>query len=357
MVDHVLIRPLPFAQQDRLVKLYEDHPAQNSRFWITSAATFRDWKQMSKSFEIVAAYRGLSVNITGQGVPQSLDGAPVTAEVFPLLGVQPALGRFFTADDDRDSAPGTVILGYGLWQGLFAGDPLVLGRTIYLYDLPYTIVGVMPKSFYFPNRDAQIWTPMRWGPQDFQNRLNYYVNAVGRLKPNVSLQQAQAEMRTVAGQLALAYPKELAQTGVTVLLLRDDVSDQPLLMLKVLFGAALCVLLIACTNLANLLLARATVRRRELAVRTALGAGRERLIRQMLTESLILAFVGAPSVCSSHIRRCRCWCVSCPSLFRLRRFPRSTSGCCYSLFCSSVSPVSVSALFPRSASFAARPAA
>ena len=237
----------------------------------------------------MGAYTSLSVNLTGMGEPQTLDGSRVTSEVFPLLGAQPVIGRLFSAEEDRDSAPGTVLLSYGLWQGLFGGDPGVLGRVIDLYDTPYTVIGVMPKAFYFPNRDAQLWTAMRWGPQDFENLEDTYIYGIGLVRSGVPVEQAAAELRTIASRMAQENPKELKNTSATTVLLRDDIADQPKLMLKVLMGAAICVLLIACTNLANLLLARAMVRRRELAVRTALGAGRERLIRQALTESLMLA--------------------------------------------------------------------
>lgn len=293
MVDHVLLRPFPFLQQDRLVKLREDDLSGLGRYWDASPANYRDWKAMSTSFESMGAYRSLSINMNGgQGDPERIDGASLTAELLPTLGVLPAMGRLFTEQDDRDSAPGAVILSDGLWQERFGGDPAVLGRTIELDNIPYTVIGVMPKDFYFPTREAVLWTPMRWAPSAFEERRDTYIFPVGRLKPGVTVEQAQAEMRTIGAQLARAYPKELSQVGIFALRLRDDISDRTRLMLKVLLGASLCLLLIACTNLANLQLARAMVRRHELAVRTALGAGRERLVRQMLTESLLLSLAG-----------------------------------------------------------------
>ena len=293
MVDHVLIRPFSFPAQERLVKMREDDLSGLERFWDVSPANYRDWKRMSKSFESMGAYRGLSVNITGgHGDPQNIEGASVTAELLPTLGVQPLIGRVFTTEDDRDSSPATVILSYGFWKERFSGDAAIIGRTIYLEDLPYTVIGVMPKDFYFPSREARVWTPMQWHADAFEDRLDTYIFPIGRLKEGVSLEQAQAEMRVVAGRLSRAYPKELARVGIAAFRLRDDIPARSRLMLKALLGAALCVLLIACTNLANLLLARAMMRRRELAVRAALGAGRERLIRQMLTESLVLAIPG-----------------------------------------------------------------
>lgn len=292
MLNHVLLRPLPFRDQDRLVKLHEDDLSDLARFWDVSPANYRDWKHMSTSFESMGAYRSLLVNMTGQGEPQLLDGASLTAEVLPILGVKPLLGRVFTKTDDSDSAPGTVVLSYGLWHEQFGGDAGVLGRTIELDNTAYTVIGVMPPDFYFPTREARLWTATRFGPDDFEDRTNTFIYPIARLKDGISSAQAQAEMRTIAAQLAHAYPREIAQVGITVDNLRDEISLRSRLMLKVILGAAVCVLLIACMNLANLLMARALVRRRELAVRAALGAGRERLIRQTLTESLLLALPG-----------------------------------------------------------------
>ena len=292
MVDHVLVRPFPFAHPDRLVKLWEDHPTQGFHRWELSPANYRDWKRMSASFASFGAYRGILANLVGQGEPQYVAGASLTAELLPMLGVQPLLGRVFSPEDDREGAPGTLLLSYGLWQDSFGADAAVLGRKLLVDGQPYIIIGVMPQSFHFPDRDARIWTAMRFGPHDFEDRLNCYIYGIARLKPGVRIDQAQAEMGAITGQLAAAYPREILHIGATVVRLRDDVSPQSRLMLNALLGAALCVLLIACANLANLLLARAMARRRELSVRAAMGAGRERLVRQMLTESLILAVLG-----------------------------------------------------------------
>lgn len=290
VADHVLIRPLPFRDPEQVVKLWETLPS--SPRLEPSPPNYRDWKQMSTSFEQMAAFRGLAANLVGAGAPEVLHGASVTANLFAMLGVQPALGRLFTEADDRESSPGTVLLSDDLWKTQFAGDSNVLGRAIRLDDVPYVVIGVMPPDFAFPSRDAQIWTAMRFAARDFQDRNNYYLQVIARLKPGVSLERARAEMHLIATQLQREYPKENRHTGAIVIRLRDEISDRSRLLMFSLCAAAFCVLLIACTNLANLLLARAMARGRELAVRTALGSGQERLVRQLLTESLFLAGIG-----------------------------------------------------------------
>jgi predicted permease len=291
MVNHVLLRPFPFAQQERLVNLYEDH-GRNGNQWDIAPANFRDWKRMSSSFESLAFYHGTVLNLVGQGDPREVAGAALTADMLPTLGVTPMIGRGFSSEDDREGAPGTVLLSYALWQEAFGGDASVLGRKVLLNNEPTTVIGIMHKDFYFPNRTALLWTPVRFGPSYYEDRHDNWVFGIGRLKAGVTIPSVRAEMRTIAAQMQRAYPKDLANVGITLNSLRDDLPGQATMVLKTLFGAALCVLLIACTNLANLLLARAMTRRRELAVRAAMGAGRERLVRQLLTESLILAITG-----------------------------------------------------------------
>lgn len=290
LADQVLLRPLPFPQSERLVKLWQTVPGY-SRMEL-SPANYRDWKNMSRSFQGLGAYNSNAVNLVGQGEPERVDIAAVDSDVLPVLRVQPLLGRAFAPADDREGAAGTVLLSYGLWQRHFGGDPAILGRQLLLNNERFTVIGVMPRSFCFPDRDAQLWTPLRLAADSYVDRNDNYLHAVGRLRPGVTLAQASSEMNVVASQLERQYPKENEHSGATVYLLRDDVSSQSRLLLLALVGAAVCVLLIACTNLANLLLVRALVRERELAVRTVIGAGRERLVRQLVTESLVLALIG-----------------------------------------------------------------
>jgi putative ABC transport system permease protein len=290
VTDFVLIRPLPFPQPERLVALWERLPGYTEME--LSPATYRDWKTMNGSFEAMGGYTNFPVNLVGQGEPERIYSALVTANLFSTLGTQPAIGRGFTAADEHKGAPGTVLLGYGLWKAQFGGDSSVLGRKLILDDAAYVVIGVMPRDFHFPNREVEIWTPFQFGAGDFEDRNNNYVNCVARLKNGVSVEQARAEMSVIATRLERQYPKENAKHGATVNRLRDELSNQSRLLLIALCGAAGCVLLIACANMANLLLARGLVRQKELAVRTALGAGRERLVRQLITESLVLAIPG-----------------------------------------------------------------
>jgi putative ABC transport system permease protein len=290
LADQVLLRPLPFPHPEQLVKLWQTEPGY-SRLEL-SPANYADWKKMSHSFAAMGAYNRNAVNLVGEGEPVRIDIALVDRDVLPTLQVQPLLGRVFSPADDREGAGGTLLLSYGLWQRRFGGDPQVLGRQVLLNDERYTVIGVMPRTFYFPNRDIQLWTAIRLKADNYGDRNDNWLEAVGRLRPGVSVAQALSEMAVVTAQLERQYPKENEGTHANVYLLRDDVSTQSRLLLYALVGAAICVLLIACTNLANLLLVRALVREKELAVRTAIGAGRERLIRQLTTESLVLAFLG-----------------------------------------------------------------
>jgi putative ABC transport system permease protein len=290
VADFVLIRPLPFADPDRLVKLWE-RPTGGGRFEF-SPPNFNDYKAQAHSFAAIGAFHGISVSLVGQGEPQRLSGTALSGEVLPILGVKPLIGRAFTDADDRSGYDGNIILSYGLWQRNFGGDAAVLGSKIILDGEPRQIIGVMPRDFHFPSADASLWTLMPRVERENAERDNNWFQVIARLKPGVAISTADAEMNVIAASLAQRFPADNKGIGASVISLRDELSAQSQLMLLALCGAAVCVLLIACANLANLLIARSLVRRRELDVRLALGAGRERLVRQLMTESLVIAAIG-----------------------------------------------------------------
>lgn len=295
VADFVLLRPLSaFPEPETLVRLCAG-PRTGPTGWgcmnQLSPADYRDLRDQTTSFAALGAFMRQAVNLVDGGGPVRVAAASVTAEVLPLLDVRPLLGRWPDAGAGVSSAR-TAVLSYGLWRSRFGGDPNVVGRAVNLDGAPHVIVAVMPPTFHFPSREAQLWTPLNFAPEDFENRGNNYLEAVGRLADGVTFERARADLHVVVDRLAQAYPATNENFGVSFFRMHDDFSPRYRVMLQALCGAALCILLLACANLANLLLARAGARERELAVRTALGAGRERLARQMVTESITLAVVG-----------------------------------------------------------------
>ncbi|MBY0497699.1 MAG: ABC transporter permease [Cyanobacteria bacterium] len=292
LADHVLMRALPFPEPDELVKVWEDHSARGYPRLEPSPPDFLDWQRQATSFERLEAYTGFGSTLTGRGDAARINGAFVTPGTMQMLGRQAALGRIL-AESDATATDQPVVISDAFWRSSFGASTDVLGQTLTLDTFKFTIVGVMPPDFLFPNRDASFWIVMMFSPDNGDSdRTNHRLEVLGRLKDGVSLDAALAEMRRIGDDLARTYPKELAGTSVTLAPWRDQVAQQPRLLLLGLVGASICVLLIACTNLANLLMSRALARRPEFAVRAAVGASVDRLVRQMLTDSLVLASCG-----------------------------------------------------------------
>ena len=287
----VALRPLPYADPDRLVVLHDTHPERTGGAFGSWLVNFRDWQQQAKSFSGMAIFAHWTFNLTGRAVPERILGSRVSGEFFDILGAPPILGRTLIAADDGAGREFVAVLSHGGWQRVFGGDPSVVGQIVALNGQPHTIVGVMPPSFRFPDEDVELWAPL--GDQlRGTSRESRFMLTVARLDPDVTLESAGQEMALISGRLAEAYPDENAGWRVSVISAHETIVGDIRPVLLALLGAVSFVLLIACGNVANLLLARATARRRESAIRAAIGAGRGRLVRQFLTESLVLSVIG-----------------------------------------------------------------
>lgn len=294
VVHAVLLEPLPFNDPDRLVQIWHVPPQSSfpgmTKFAV-SAANFLDWQKQNEVFSEMALYSGASYEITGQGKPGTVIASTVTSNFFSVLGVQPIHGRVFLPEEDQPGKNKEILLTYKLWQSRYGSDPNVVGRTVTLDGTPYLIVGVMGPKMTKPDF-AQAWTPLGLSAQEAAVRGEHHYLSVARLKPGVTLEQAQAEMNTISQRLEQAYPADDKGWGASVISLRDDVVGDVRPALLMMLGAVVFVLLIACANVANLIFARAFSRRKEVAIRSALGASRSRIVQPLLTESVIIAVCG-----------------------------------------------------------------
>jgi predicted permease len=294
IVNKVLLEPLPFRDVDRVVQIWHTPPQSSFPGMTTfsiSPANFLDWQRQNHVFEVMALYSGANFDLTGTEKPEAISASPVTAGFFSVLGVEPIHGRIFRPEENNPGQNQEVVLSYKFWQTHYGADPSAVGRTINLDGEPYTIIGVMGPAMNKPGF-AQMWIPKAFTPAEAAVRNNHNFLAVGRLKPGVTVEQAQAEMNTISQHLEQAYPEDDKGWGAVIHPLREETVGNVRPALLMMLGAVAFVLLIACANVANLLLARTFSRRKEIAIRTAMGARRARIVQQLLAESILISLLG-----------------------------------------------------------------